>query len=209
MFDPFFRPHRPSETAMKRIAALAPALAVSAALLLGAAGAADADCGGGYVADALPTHLHYRFASWSIGSDPDGSNLGLDAPRHWSFVRTPQGEGRFHSRGGNELLSLRPLSDVGTPAGDMRDQVAELAGTSGLKVIGQHVQVVDGQTWATLAYQYTSMGEPRSVKERWIAYGTGSSAQAELVVTVAGRAMDAGGLDAMLAHVTPTVVLAG
>jgi hypothetical protein len=168
-------------------------------------------CGGGYVGAALSTHLHYRFHGWSIGSDPDGGSLGIDAPRRWSFVRTPAGEGRFHSPSGNDLLSLRELDGAGTLEAEMADQVSELAGTPGLKVTGQHIKVMGaaGQRWATLTYTYTSMGEPRSVKERWVSYGTAPSDAAVMLITVAGRAMDGPGLTALLAHVTPTAVLAG
>jgi hypothetical protein len=47
------------------------------------------------------------------------------------------------------------------------------------------------------------------VKVRWIAFGTDPAAEAALVLTVAGRPLDGPGLDAMLSHVTPTVLLAG
>jgi hypothetical protein len=202
---------------MKRIAA---ALATSGLLLLGSAGAAHADthsppmmggCGGGYLGPVVGTHLHYTFTGWSIGSDPDGGSLGIDAPRTWKFVRTPQAEGRFHSKGGQNLLSLRELDGGGTLEAEMAEQVQALAGTPGLKVTGQHIKVMGslGQRWATLAYAWTNMGEPRIVKERWISYGTTPSDAAVMVVTVAGRAMDGPGLDALLAHVTPTAVLAG
>jgi hypothetical protein len=202
---------------MKRIAAV---LATSAVLLLGSAGAAHADthsppvgggCGDGYVGDALVTNLHYRYQVWDATSVPDEGSLGIDAPRSWSFVRTPQAEGRFHDPSGNDLLSLRELTGATSPAAAMSAQVHALAGTPGLKVIGQHVQVMGslGQRWATLAYRYSSMGEPRMVKERWIAYGTHASDRAVMVVTVAGRAMDGSGLDALLAHVSPTASLAG
>jgi hypothetical protein len=53
------------------------------------------------------------------------------------------------------------------------------------------------------------MGEPRTVKVRWIAFGTGPGDDALLVLTVAGRPLDGRGLDAVLAHVTPTVSVAG
>jgi hypothetical protein len=203
---------------MKRIAAVAVA---TLAMSLASAGAARADgseppstsdmgCGGGYVAPALSTHLHYRDARWNIGSGADDGTLGLSAPRGWSFVRTPAGEGRFHSRSGLVLLSLRTTTEAGTPAEHMADTVSDLAGTSGLEVVGQHTQVVHGQTWSTLSYRYrSSMSEPRTVKVRWIAFGTGPGAEASLVLTVAGRPLDGHGLDAMLAHVTPTVSLAG
>jgi hypothetical protein len=203
---------------MKRIAAVAVA---TLALSLPSAGAALADggatpptgdlgCGGGYVAPALSTHLTYKSAQWNLGSDPDDGTLAIAAPNGWSFVRTPAGEGRFHSRSGLVLLSLRTTTDAGTPADHLADQVEALAGTSGLKIVGQHTQVVHGQTWSTLSYRYrSSMGEPRSVKVRWIAFGTGSGAEASVVLTVAGRPLDGHGLDTMLAHVTPTVKLAG
>jgi hypothetical protein len=200
---------------VKRIATV---LATSVAFLLGSAGAAHADtdsppvdvgCGGGYVAPALSTHLTYRATRWNIGADPDDGTLGMTAPRGWSFVRTPQGEGRFHARNGIDLLSLHTASSAGTPAALMAEQVRRLAGTSGLKVVGQHTKVVGDQTWSTLAYQYSSMGEPRTVKVRWIAFGTDQAAEAQLVLTVAGRPLDGKGLDTMLAHVTPTVQLAG
>jgi hypothetical protein len=201
---------------MKRIAAV---LATSGVLLLGSAGAAHADthspppvdagCGGGYVAPALSTHLTYRAVRWNVGADPDDGTLGISAPRAWSFVRTPQGEGRFHSKSGINLLSLRSVSSAGTPAALMAAQVRQLAGTSGLKIVGRHTTVSGDQTWSTLAYQYTSMGEPRTVKVRWIAFGTDPGAEALLVLTVGGRPLDGKGLDAMLAHATPTVTLAG
>ena len=47
------------------------------------------------------------------------------------------------------------------------------------------------------------------MKVRWIALSTRSGAEADLVLTVAGRPLDARGLDALLAHATPTVRLAG
>jgi hypothetical protein len=203
---------------MKRIAAV---VATSTVLLLGATGAAHADthsppmadggCGGGYMGGILGKHLHYKFTGWSIGSDPDGGSLGIDAPKGWTFVRTPEAEGRFHNPGADDVLSLRELDGGGTLEAEMAEQVQSLAGTPGLKVLGQHVKVMGSleQRWATLAYRWTDMGEPRVVKERWISYGTGPSDPATLVVTVAGRAMDGAGLDALLAHVTPTVVLAG
>ncbi|MDX6371796.1 MAG: hypothetical protein QOD98_784 [Nocardioidaceae bacterium] len=202
---------------MKRIAAV---LATSGVLLLGSAGVAHADtgsppmdggCGGGYVGDALATGLHYRYTVWDASAGPAEGSLGIDAPRGWSFVRTPQAEGRFHDPTGNDLLSLREPTRAATPAAAMSSQVRALAGTPGLKVLGQHVKVMDslGQRWATLAYRYSNMGEPRIVKERWIAYGTDSTDQAVMVVTVAGRVMDGSGLDALLAHVSPTAQLAG
>jgi hypothetical protein len=202
---------------MKRIAAV---LATSVVLLLGSAGVAHADndsppmaggCGGGYVGEALGKHLQYRFQAWDVGSEPDEGRLGIDAPRGWSFVRTPQAEGRFHSRDGNVLLSLRELTRAATPEAAMSEQVRALAGTPGLKLIGQHVRVIDSldQRWATLTYHWSSMGEPRTVKQRWIAYGTDPSNRAILVVTVAGRALDGKGLDALLAHVSPTASIAG
>jgi hypothetical protein len=201
---------------MKRITAV---LATSVILLLGSAGGAHADthsppmagCGDGYMGPVLGTQLHFRFTSWAIGSDPDGGSLGIDAPRGWSFVRTPQAEGRFHNPGANDVLSLRELDGAATLEAVMAAQVRALAGTDGLKVTGQHVKVMDslGQRWATLSYSWTNMGEPRTVKERWISYGTASSDPAVLVVTVAGRTVDGNGLDALLAHVTPTAVMAG
>ena len=170
---------------MKRIAA---ALATSVVLLLGSAGAAHAGkdkppmtgCGGGYIADALSTHLSYKPARWDVGADADEGTLGISAPRGWSFVRTPTGEGRFHDRTGNDLLSLRTVTEAGTPAAHLADQVRALAGTSGLVILGQHTKVVPNldQTWSTLAYRYTSsMGEPREVKVRWIASGTDPAAE--------------------------------
>lgn len=202
---------------MKRIAAVAVA---TLAISLASAGAARADgggtppssggCGGGYIAPALSTHLKYKPAHWNVDADPDDGTLAIAAPSGWSFVRTPEGEGRFHSRSGTALLSLGATTEAGTPAEHMADQVSRLAGTSGLKVVGQHTQVVHGQTWSTLSYRYrTSMSEPRTVKVRWIAFGTGSGSEAALVLTVAGRPLDGHGLDALLAHVTPTVQLAG
>jgi hypothetical protein len=197
---------------MKRIAAV---LATWATLLLGTAGVAHADthsppmaggCGGGYGGEALSTELHYRPVTWDAGN----GTLGIDAPRGWSFVRTPDGEGRFHDPDGHDLLSLRALSRAGTPEAEMRAQVEALAGTTGLRVIGQHTQVMGrlGQRWATLTYKYSSMGEPRIVKERWIAQGTGSTGRAVMVVTVAGRSLDGSGLEALIAYVSPTANLA-
>jgi hypothetical protein len=205
---------------MKRIAAIVGAtLATSVAISLASAEAAHAGdhdppmtgCGGGYVGGALPTHLHYRSASWDIGTDPDDGTLAIAAPRAWSFVRTPAGEGRFHDPSGNDLLSLRTVTRAGTPATDMADQVTALAGTPGLRILGQHTKVVGnlGQRWSTLSYSYTSMGEPRRVKVRWIAFGTDPADEAQLVLTVGGRMLDGPGLDAMLGHVGPTVRLAG
>jgi hypothetical protein len=202
---------------MKRVAAV---LVATLAISFASAGAAHADhdpppmegCGGGYVAPALSTHLHYRAAQWNLGADPDDGRLGIAAPRGWSFVRTPQGEGRFHSRSGTDLLSLATVAQAGTPAELMAAQVRELAGTPGLKLLGQHTKVMPslGQVWSTLGYRYlSSMSEPRTVKVRWIAFGTDPSYDAALVLTVAGRSMDGAGLDALLAHSTPTVQLAG
>ena len=202
---------------MKRTVA---ALGTTAAVLLGAAGAAHADtggsvdpgCGGGYVAPALSSHLHYKPARWEEGAGSHDGTLGVSAPRGWSFVRTPEGEGRFHSRSGTDLLSLRAVTEPGSTADHMAEQAGELAGTSGLKVIGQHTTVVRSldQTWSTLSYRYlSSMGEPRTVKVRWIALGTDPGAEADLLLTVAGRPLDGHGLDALLSHATPTVVLAG
>jgi len=200
---------------VKRIATV---LTTSVVILLGSAGGAQADsdpppvdggCGGGYIAPALSTHLTYRAARWNVGGDPADGTLSITAPRGWSFVRTPEGEGRFHSRNGIALLSLRSAASPGTPAALMAEQVRQLAGTSRLKVVGQHTKVVGNQTWSTLAYQYTSMGEPRTVKMRWIAFAADSGAEASVVLTVAGRPLDGRGLDTMLAHVTPTVRLAG
>jgi hypothetical protein len=203
---------------MKRVVAV---LGATLAISLASAGAAHADpatppvdggCGGGYIAPALSTHLHYRTAKWNTGATSDDGTLGIAAPRAWSFVRTPKGEGRFHSRSGNDLLSLRTTAQDGTTTELMAAQVRALAGTSGLKILGQHTKVVRSldQRWSTLAYRYLSpMGEPRSVKVRWIAYGTDPSFNAALVLTVAGRPLDGRGLDALLAHVSPTVRLAG
>jgi hypothetical protein len=202
---------------MKRTAAVAVA---TLAISLASAGAAHADpdpapaegCGGGYVAPALSTHLHYKAAQWNLGADPDDGTLGLSAPSAWSFVRTPEGEGRFHSRSGSQLLSLRTVSRADSTAALMAAQARELAGTPGLKVLGQHTKVMGSlhQVWSTLGYRYSSsMGEVRTVKVRWIAFGTSTANDADLVLTVAGRPFDGKGLDAMLAHVTPTVTLAG
>jgi hypothetical protein len=202
---------------MKRVAAV---LGATLAISFASAGMAHADpdpppmegCGGGYVAPALSTHLHYRMARWNLGADPDDGRLGISAPRAWSFVRTPGGEGRFHSRSGNDLLSLRTVTQDGSTAELMAAQVRELAGTSGLKLLGQHTKVMSSidQVWSTLGYRYlSSMGEPRAVKVRWIAFGTDPANRAALVLTVAGRSLDGAGLDALLSHVTPTVSLAG
>ena len=209
---------------MKRIPVLATVLAgatltLSLALTVVSAGAARADdpdspvvgCGDGYTADALSTHLRYRSAHWNIAADPDDGTLAVSAPRGWSFVRTPAGEGRFHDRIGNDLLSLRTATEPGSTAELMAAAVRDLAGTSGLKILGQHTKSVPalGQRWSTLSYSYrTSMSEPRTVKVRWIALGADPAADAQLVLTVAGRPMDAPGLDAMLAAVAPTVRLA-
>src|SRR4051795_7058471 len=135
---------------MKRIAAVAVA---TLAISLASAGAARADgsgppstvdlgCGGGYVAPRLSTPLHYRHAQWNVGSDADDGTLAISAPRGWSFVRTRAGEGRFHDRSGNDLLSLRTTTDSGTPAGLMADEVRALAGTAGLRIVGQHTTVM-------------------------------------------------------------------
>jgi hypothetical protein len=205
---------------MKRTAAITIATAaLSLAMSLATTGAAHADpdpsdvgCGGGYVAPALSTHLHYRAALWNVGADPDAGTLGIAAPRGWSFVRTPEGEGRFHNRAGTALLSLRPAARPGTTAELMAAQVRALAGTSGLKVVGQHTTVMRNldQVWSTLAYRYlSSMSEPRTVKVRWIGFGTDAGADASVVLTVAGRPLDGKGLDTLLGHVTPTVRLAG
>ena len=201
---------------MKRVAVV---LGATLAISFASAGAAHADpdpppmegCGGGYIAPALSTHLHYKTARWNLGAGPDDGRLGLAAPRAWSFVRTPEGEGRFHNRSGNDLLSLGTVTQDGTTSELMAAQVRELAGTSGLKLLGQHTKVMRSldQVWSTLGYRYlSSMGEPRTVKVRWIAFGTGPGAEASLVLTVAGRPLDGRGLDAMLAHVTPTAQLA-
>jgi hypothetical protein len=161
-------------------------------------------CGGGYVAPALSTHLTYATARWDSGS----GSLVIAAPRTWRFVRTSQGEGRFHSRNGLELLSLRTPASSGTTAGLMAEQARALTGTAGLRIVGQHTSVSGDQVWSTLAYRYLSpMGEPRTVKVRWIAFGTDPSSEADLVLTVAGRPLDGSGLDALLSHVTPTVQL--
>ena len=202
---------------MKRITAV---LGTTLAVLLVSGGAAHGTpdpgaregCGGGYVAPALSTHLHYKTARWNAGATPDDGTLGISAPRAWSFVRTPQGEGRFHSRSGNDVLSLHMATQSGTPAELMAAEVGALAGTSGLKVLGQHTKVMGNahQVWSTLAYRYlSSMGEPRTVEVRWIAYGTDPTYDAAVVLTVAGRSLDGAGLDALLSHVSPTVRLAG
>jgi hypothetical protein len=202
---------------MNRIAAVAVA---TLAISLASAGVAHADadppaaegCGGGYVAPALSTHLHYTTVKWNIGADSDDGTLGIAAPRGWSFVRTPQGEGRFHSRSGSDLLSLRTLTRTGTPAQLMAEQIRDLAGTSGFKVVGQHTKVMRSfdQVWSTLSYRYlSSMSELRTVTVRWIAFGTDPAGDAQLVLTIAGRPLDGSGLEALLAHVGPTVRLAG
>ena len=194
---------------MKRLAAVA---GTTLALSLLSVGTAHADpgpapmvgCGGGYVAPAMSTHLAYATTTWDSGS----GSLGIAAPRTWKFVRTPQGEGRFHSRNGLELLSLRTPASSGSTAELMAEQARALTGTSGLRIVGQHTKVSGDQLWSTLAYRYlSSMGEPRTVKVRWIAFGTDASSDADLVLTVAGRPLDGSGLDALLAHVTPTAQL--
>jgi hypothetical protein len=199
---------------MKRIAAV---VGATLAISLASTGVAHADnktppmpmCGGGYIAPPMSTHLQYVSARWDVSADPDDATLGLDAPRGWSFVRTASGEGRFHHKIGDFLLSLRTTTDSASTAAQMSAQVSDLAGTPGLKILGQHTKVVGEQRWSTLSYRYTSMGEPREVSVRWIAFGTDPAAEASLVLTVAGRPLDGKGLNALLSHVTPTVQLAG
>src|SRR5690348_12095473 len=112
---------------MKRLALLGATVAV----LLGTAAPALADgpsaggCGGGYAGGAVVAPDSYRATHWDSGA----GTLGIDAPRGWSFVRTPTGEGRFHDPSGQGLLSLAAVTASGTPAAQLQARARALVGT--------------------------------------------------------------------------------
>lgn len=140
---------------------------------------------------ALGTHLKYRTTTWTS----QGADMSIMAPRHWSFVLTPEGQARFNARARPDVLAMSYRGE-GPLRRQIKRKVAALQGTPGLKIITAHGHGRGDAAIGQLRYLWTPPGgEPRFVDYRY----RGNDAY-----MVAGRLLDRRGLKTVLATAAST-----
>jgi hypothetical protein len=140
---------------------------------------------------ALGTHLRYRTTTWTS----QGADMSIMAPRHWSFVLTPEGQARFNARARPDVLAMTYRGE-GALRPQVKRKVAALQGTPGLRVIKARGHGRGDAARGEVRYLWTPQGgETRFVDYRY----RGNDAY-----MVAGRLVDRRGLRAVLATATST-----
>lgn len=163
-------------TAVPALAALLSCLAIATPAL-----AVDHQSG----PSALGTHLKYRTTTWTS----QGADMSIRAPRHWSFVLTPEGQARFNARARPDVLAMSYRGE-GALRPQIKRKVAALQGTPGLHIITAHGHGRGDAARGELRYRWTPQGgETRFVDYRY----RGNDAY-----MVAGRLEDRRGLTAVL-----------
>jgi hypothetical protein len=165
-----------------------PALAVSLACLATAAPALAADRS---EPTALGTHLHYRTTTWTS----QGADMSIMAPRHWSFVLTPEGQARFNAHARPDVLAMSYRGE-GALKRQIKRKVEALRGTPGLKILEAHGHGRGDAATGEVRYLWTPPGgETRFVDYRY---------QGDDAYMVAGRLVDRRGLKVVLQRATDT-----
>jgi hypothetical protein len=140
---------------------------------------------------ALSTHLRYRAVTWTS----QGADMSIMAPRHWSFVLTPEGQARFNAQARPDVLAMSYRGD-GALRPQLKSKVAALRGTPGLRIIKVRGHGRGDAARGELRYRWRpSGGETRFVDYRY---------QGDDAYSVAGRFIDRQGLRAVLATATST-----
>jgi hypothetical protein len=121
--------------------------------------------------------------------------MSIAAPRHWSFVLTPEGQARFNAALRPDVLAMTYRGE-GPLRRQIKDKVAALQGVPGLKVIKAHGHGRGDAARGEVRYLWTPPGGgTRFVDYRY----RGNDAY-----MVAGRLVDRRGLKAVLATATNT-----
>jgi len=134
---------------------------------------------------ALGTHLKYRTITWTS----QGADMSIMAPRHWSFVLTPEGQARFNAHARPDVLAMSYRGD-GALRPQLRSKVAALQGTPGLQVLEARGHGRSDSARGELRYLWT----PPGGETRFVAYRY----QGDDAYMVAGRLADRRGLTAVL-----------
>jgi hypothetical protein len=142
-------------------------------------------------APALGTHLKYRTTTWTS----QGADMSIMAPRHWSFVLTPEGQARFNAHARPDVLTMS-YRGRGALRPQIKRKVAALKGTPGLQVIKARGHGRGDAARGELRYLWTPPGgQTRFVDYRY---------QGDDAYMVAGRLTDRRGLAAVLDTATST-----
>jgi hypothetical protein len=140
---------------------------------------------------ALGTHLRYRTTTWTS----QGADMSIEAPRHWRFVITPEGQARFNARARPDVLAMGYRGD-GALKPQLESKVAALQGTPGLRITVVRGHGRGDAAVGELRYRWTPEGgETRFVDYRY---------QGDDAYMVAGRLVDRRGLTAVLDVATST-----
>jgi hypothetical protein len=171
----------------RRTAVLATAAMVSCLATAAPALAADH----GSEPSALGTHLKYRMTTWTS----QGADMSIMAPRHWSFVLTPEGQARFNAHARPDVLAMSYRGE-GRLRPQIKSKVAALQGTPGLRIIKAHGHGRGDAAVGELRYLW----KPRTHVTRFVDYRyVGNDAY-----MVAGRLIDRKGLKAVLVMAAST-----
>lgn len=139
----------------------------------------------------LGTHLKYRTTTWTS----QGADMSIMAPRHWSFVLTPEGQARFNAHARPDVLAMGYRGE-GRLRRQLERKVAALQGTPGLRVVEARGHGRGDAAVGELRYLWTPPGGgTRFVDYRY---------RGDDAYMVAGRLVDRRGLRAVLATAAST-----
>jgi len=140
---------------------------------------------------ALGTHLKYRTTTWTS----QGADMSIMAPRHWSFVLTPEGQARFNAHARPDVLAMSYRGE-GALRPQIKAKVAALRGTPGLRILKARGHGRGDLAIGDLRYLWT----PHKGDVRFVDYHY----QGNDAYMVAGRLIDRKGLEAVLATASST-----
>ena len=139
----------------------------------------------------LGTHLKYRTTTWTS----QGADMSIMAPRHWSFVLTPEGQARFNAHARPDVLAMSYRGD-GALRRQLESKVAAQQGTPGLKIVIARGHGRGDAALGELRYHWMPPGgETRFVDYRY---------RGDDAYMVAGPLTDRRGLKAVLVTATGT-----
>jgi hypothetical protein len=121
--------------------------------------------------------------------------MSIMAPRHWSFVLTPEGQARFNAHARPDVLAMSYRGE-GSLRRQVKRKVEALQGTPGLKIVKAHGRGRGDAAVGEVRYLWTPPGgQTRFVDYRY---------QGNDAYMVAGRLIDRRGLKVVLARATDT-----
>jgi len=121
--------------------------------------------------------------------------MSIMAPRHLSFVLTPEGQARFNARARPDVLVMS-YRGRGALRPQLKSKVAALQGTPGLQITEARAHGRGDAASGELRYRWT----PQGGVTRFVDYHY----QGDDAYMVAGRLADRRGLEAVLGTATST-----